>query len=67
VVPAAEYAARWQPDFEKVEAEHDDLAAELREVYPQSVDKITDLLTSINACDAETTSRHRVACLRWNS
>jgi hypothetical protein len=36
-VVTAEYAARWEPDFKRVEADRDALAAEMREIYPTAV------------------------------
>jgi hypothetical protein len=52
-VRAAEYAARWEPDFQQVEAACDALAAELAATYPNVVAQLIDLLTRVTACDAE--------------
>ena len=52
-VEAAEYAARWDPDFKQVEAERDELAAEFREKYPRLVKELVDLLGRMEAVDKE--------------
>jgi hypothetical protein len=48
---AAEYAARWQADYEHVKAERDALAAELRETYPGVVKQLVNLFGRIVQVD----------------
>jgi hypothetical protein len=50
---AAEYAARWEPEFERVEAMRDALAAEMREVYPAAVAQLANLFQRMTECDRE--------------
>jgi hypothetical protein len=50
---AAEYLARWEPDYKQVEALRDALAAELREVYPAAVAQLADLFNRMAVCDRE--------------
>jgi hypothetical protein len=52
-VVAADYAAKWEPEFKRVEALRDDLAAEMREVYPAVVALLTDLFRRMAECDRE--------------
>jgi hypothetical protein len=52
-VEADEYFARWEPDFKTVEATRDELAAEMREVYPAAVAQLVDLFHRMTACDRE--------------
>jgi hypothetical protein len=52
-IEAAEYLARWKPDYERVKAVRDALAAEMREVYPAAVSRLTDLFHRMAACDRE--------------
>jgi len=52
-VQEQEYAARWRIGYAEVETKRDALAAELREMYPPIVARITDLFTRIRACDHE--------------
>jgi hypothetical protein len=53
VVQASEYLARWEPDFKRVEAQRDALAAEMREVYPAAVAQLADLFRRAAECDRE--------------
>jgi hypothetical protein len=48
-----EYAARWDAEYEKVKVVRDQLAAELREVYPPAVAQLTDLFQRMAQCDRE--------------
>jgi hypothetical protein len=50
-VQAAEYAARWQADYERVQAKRDVLAAEYAQLYPKLVSQITDLFGRAAECD----------------
>jgi hypothetical protein len=50
---AAEYAARWEPEFKRVEAMRDALAAEMREVYPGVVAQLVDIFQRATECDRE--------------
>jgi hypothetical protein len=52
-VVAAEYAARWEPDYEQVKAVRDALVAELKEVYPPVVAQVADLFNRMAECDRE--------------
>ena len=52
-VEAAEYLARWEPDYEQVKAVRDALAAEMREVYPAAVAQLADLFQRMAECDRE--------------
>jgi hypothetical protein len=52
-VEAAEYVAKWEPDFKRVEAQRDALAAEMREVYPAAVAQLGDLFERMVQCDRE--------------
>jgi hypothetical protein len=52
-VDAAEYLARWEPDYEQVKAVRDALAAEMREVYPAAVAQLADLFRRMAECDSE--------------
>jgi hypothetical protein len=58
-VAALEYRARWQGDYEALTVKRDQLATELREVYPDFVSKVADLLTRIAANDAELSRLHQ--------
>jgi hypothetical protein len=53
VMEAAEYLARWEPDFKRVEAQRDALAAEMREVYPAAVAQLADIFQRAAECDRE--------------
>jgi hypothetical protein len=53
VVEGAEYLARWEPDFKRVEAQRDALAAEMREIYPAAVTQLADLFQRMAQCDRE--------------
>jgi hypothetical protein len=55
---AAEHAARWEQDYVAVEAQTAALAAELAELYPMVVTRLTDLLGRIADNDRE---RSRIA------
>jgi hypothetical protein len=57
-VEAAEYAARWQADYEAVEAKRDAIAKEMAELYPSFTTKLCDLFQRAEAIDQE--------CLRIN-
>jgi hypothetical protein len=50
---AAEYAAKWLPEYKRVEAQRDALAAEMRETYPAAVAKLADLFARTARCDRE--------------
>jgi hypothetical protein len=50
-VPAAEYLARWAPDYERVKAVRDALAAEMRETNPAAVAQLVDLFQRMAECD----------------
>jgi hypothetical protein len=52
-VEAAEYAAKWEPDFKRVEAQRDALAAEMREAYPAAVAQLADIFQRAADCDRE--------------
>jgi hypothetical protein len=52
-VQAQEYAAQWRADFDEAATVRDALAAELLEVYSPFVERITDLMSRIGACDRE--------------
>jgi DNA repair exonuclease SbcCD ATPase subunit len=50
---AQEYSAQWHGNYAQIEAKCDELAAELREIYPAVQSKLADLLSRIEGCDAE--------------
>jgi hypothetical protein len=50
---AAEYAARWEPDFEQVQAQRDELAQGYAELYPKLAGQLVDLFERIEAVDKE--------------
>jgi hypothetical protein len=50
---AAEEDARYRAAYEKAKAEHDQLAAELAELYPAFTDKLANLLARIDDNDRE--------------
>ena len=52
-VQAAEYAARWEPDFEGVQARRDKLAQEYAATYPKLVAQLVDLFGRAQAVDKE--------------
>jgi hypothetical protein len=52
-VEATEYLARWEPEYERVKALRDALAAEMREVYPAAVLNLADLFNRMEAIDRE--------------
>jgi hypothetical protein len=52
-VAAAEYAADWNSDCDKVEAERDKLARKFTEVYPKVVAQLVDLFDQMEALDKE--------------
>jgi hypothetical protein len=54
-----EYLEKWYADYIAIEAERDALAAELRELYPSLAAKVVDLLTRIEANDAEISKLHQ--------
>jgi predicted transcriptional regulator len=58
-VQAQEYLAEWRGDYEKLEVRRDELAEELRTIYPELETKITDLFTRIAANDAELSGLHQ--------
>jgi hypothetical protein len=53
MVEAAEYAARWEPEYKKVEAQRDELAKEFASTYPKVVSQLIDLLRRTETCDRE--------------
>jgi hypothetical protein len=48
-----EYSAQWHGKYAQIEANCDELAAEMREIYPAVQSKLVGLLGRIRACDAE--------------
>ena len=56
---AEEYLARWRGDYETLKDERDELANELRTIYPELETKITDLFTRIATNDAELSGLHQ--------
>jgi len=50
---AAEYAARWEPDFEQVEGRRNELAREYAATYPRLAAQFVDLFERIEAVDKE--------------
>jgi hypothetical protein len=52
-VKAAEYAAIWEPEFQEVKVTRDELATELRELYPRLATQLADLFYRIEAADKE--------------
>jgi hypothetical protein len=48
-----EYVAQWEPEYERVKAVRDQLAAEMREVYPAAVARLADLFQRMAECDEE--------------
>ena len=50
---AQEYSAQWHGNYAQIEGKCDELAAELREIYPAVQSKLVDLLTRMTACSAE--------------
>jgi hypothetical protein len=52
-VAATEYAARWEPDFERVKARSDDLARECAERYPTALAQCVDLFERMAECNRE--------------
>jgi hypothetical protein len=52
-VQAAEYAARWEPDFEQVQARRDELAQEYATTYPRLLAQLVDLFGRAQAVDKE--------------
>jgi hypothetical protein len=53
VMEAAEYLARWEPEYERVKAVRDALAAEMQEIYPPAVAQLADLFRRAAECDRE--------------
>jgi hypothetical protein len=58
-VQAEEYLTYWHADHDVVKAKRDELAAELRELYPPVAAKIADLLNRLRAFDAELSRLHQ--------
>jgi hypothetical protein len=52
-IEAAEYLARWEPEYKRVIARRDALAAEMREVYPAAVAQLADLFQRAAQCNRE--------------
>jgi hypothetical protein len=52
-IQAAEYAARWEADFEQVEARCNELVQEYAATYPRLVAQLVDLFERIEAADKE--------------
>jgi len=52
-IQAAEYAARWEADFEQVEARRNELVQEYAATYPRLVAQLVDLFERIEAVDKE--------------
>jgi hypothetical protein len=52
-VQAAEYAARWEPDFEQVQARRDELAQEYATTYPRLLAQLVDLFSRAETVDKE--------------
>jgi hypothetical protein len=57
-VQAAEYAARWKSEYERVEAERDELARKYAE-YPKLVARLVDLFESAKAVDEKVSRINR--------
>jgi hypothetical protein len=56
---AEEYLARWRDEYEALKVKRDELAEELRTIYPEFETKIADLFTRIAANDAELSGLHQ--------
>ena len=52
-VMAAEYAARWEPEFQQIETQRDELATEYAQLYPKAVSELVDLFRRVEAVDKE--------------
>jgi predicted transcriptional regulator len=52
-IQAAEYAARWEADFEQVEGRRNELVQEYAATYPRLVAQLVDLFERIEAADKE--------------
>jgi hypothetical protein len=53
VVEAAEYAARWEPEYKQVEAQRNEFAKDFASTYPKVVSQLIDLLRRTETCDRE--------------
>jgi hypothetical protein len=60
-VEAEEYAARWEVEYERVKTVRDQLAAEMREVYPAAVAQLVSLFQRMAVSDRECS---RIAAIR---
>jgi hypothetical protein len=60
-VEAEEYRARWEPEFEQIEAKRDELANKLAVVYPKCVEELCNLFIEIQKCDYEVARINRTA------
>lgn len=52
-IQAAEYAARWEADFEQVEGRRNELVQEYAATYPRLVAQLVDLFERIEVADKE--------------
>jgi hypothetical protein len=52
-VEAEEYAAGWEAEYEQAKVVRDQLAAEMRELYPTAVSQLSDLFRRMALCDRE--------------
>jgi hypothetical protein len=52
-VEAEEYAAAWEPGYQRAKAMRDELAAELRETYPRITEQLVSLFQRMAECDRE--------------
>jgi hypothetical protein len=58
-IAAQEYLTEWRADYETLKVARDELAAELRETYPEFETKITDLFARIAANDEDLGRLHQ--------
>ena len=58
-VQAEEYLTHWRADYNALKTKRDELAAELSELYPAFVRKISDLFTRMRAFDAVLSELHQ--------
>ena len=58
-VQEQEYLTQWRSDHEKLKVKRDELAEELRTIYPEFETRITDLFMRIAANDAELSRLHQ--------
>jgi hypothetical protein len=58
-VQEQEYLTQWRSEYEKLKVKRDELAEELRTIYPEFETRITDLFMRIAANDAELSRLHQ--------